>query len=104
MSYIQTYPLWRHLHPGRIAYSWTHGSGDRALRIDMVWAPTAMADSIEECEYHPSFLTDHQYLLVKFHPLPKIDSLEIQYFASERYRVRQPGELFLVPLAVLRRS
>ena len=40
----------------------------------MVWAPTAMADSIEECEYHPSFLTDHQYLLVKFHLLPKVDS------------------------------
>ena len=25
MSYTQTYPLWRQLHPGRIAYSWTHG-------------------------------------------------------------------------------
>ena len=74
MSYTQTYALWRQLHPGRIAYSWTHGSGDRASRIDMVWAPTVMADSIEECEYHPSFLTDHQYLLVKFHLLPKIDS------------------------------
>ena len=58
MSYTQTYALWRQLHPGRIAYSWTHGSGDRASRIDMVWAPTAMADSIEECEYHPSFLID----------------------------------------------
>ena len=33
-----------------------------------------MADSIEKCKYHPSFLTDHQYLLVKFHLLPKIDS------------------------------
>ena len=46
MSYTQTYALWRQLHPGRIAYSWTHGSGDRASRIDMVWAPTAMAGPI----------------------------------------------------------
>ena len=75
MSYTQTYSLWRQLLPGCVAYLWTHGSGDRASRIDMVWAPTAIADLIEECEYHPSFLADHQYLLVKFHPLPKIDSV-----------------------------
>ena len=31
----------------------------------MIWAPVAMADLVQECEYHPSFLTDHQYLLVK---------------------------------------
>ena len=31
----------------------------------MIWAPLNMADLIQECEYHPSFLTDHQYLLVK---------------------------------------
>ena len=34
-------------------------------RIDMIWAPLPMADLVQECEYHPSFLTDHQYLLVK---------------------------------------
>ena len=62
----QTYPLWRDLHPGCIAYSWTHGSGTFASQIDMIWAaPVAMADLVQECEYHPSFLTDHQYLLVK---------------------------------------
>ena len=65
LQQTQTYPLWRDLHPGRIAYSWTHGSGTFASRIDMIWAPVAMADLVQECEYHPSFLTDHQYLLVK---------------------------------------
>ena len=65
LTHTQTYPLWRDLHAGRIAYSWTHGSGTFASRIDMVWAPLTMADLIQECEYHPSFLSDHQYLLVK---------------------------------------
>ncbi len=32
----------------------------------MVWAPTCLEQSIQECEYHPSFFSDHQYLLVKF--------------------------------------
>ena len=31
----------------------------------MIWAPVAMTDLVQECEYHPSFLTDHQYLLVR---------------------------------------
>ena len=65
LQQTQTYPLWGELHPQRIAYSWTHGSGTFASRIDMIWAPVAMADLVQECEYHPSFLTDHQYLLVK---------------------------------------
>ena len=65
LSYTQTYPLWRTLHPGRIAYSWSHASGTFASRIDMIWAPTIMNDFIKECEYHPSFFSDHQYLLVK---------------------------------------
>ena len=31
----------------------------------MIWAPLNMADLVQECEHHPSFLSDHQYLLVK---------------------------------------
>ena len=65
LQQTQTYPLWHYLHPGRTAYTWTHGSGTFASRIDMIWAPLNMADLVQECEYHPSFLTDHQYLLVK---------------------------------------
>ena len=65
LQQTQTYPLWCDLHPGRIAYSWTTGSGTFASRIDMICAPVAMADLVQECEYYPSFLTDHQYLLVK---------------------------------------
>ncbi len=41
-------------------------SGAFASHIDMVWAPTCLEQSIQECEYHPSFFSDHQYLLVKF--------------------------------------
>ena len=66
LSATQTYPLWRTLHQGQTAYSWTHGSGQFASRIDMVWAPTVFQDNIKECEYHPSFFSDHSYLLVKF--------------------------------------
>jgi exonuclease III len=42
----QNYPLWRTLHQGQTAYSWTHGSGQFASRIDMVWAPTVFQDNI----------------------------------------------------------
>ena len=66
LSATQTYPLWQTLHQGQTAYSWTHGSGQFASRIDMVWAPTVFQDNIKECEYHPSFFSDHSYLLVKF--------------------------------------
>ena len=36
LQQTQTYPLWRELHPGRIAYSLSHGSGTFASRIDMI--------------------------------------------------------------------
>ena len=52
-------------HTSPTAYSWTHGSGEFASRIDMIWAPTAMQDCIQECNYFPSFFSDHQYLFVK---------------------------------------
>ena len=66
LSHTETYPLWRTLHPSQTAYSWTHASGTFASRIDMVWAPSCLEQSIREFEYHPSFLSDHQSLLVKF--------------------------------------
>ena len=59
LSFTQTYPLWCTMHPGRIAYSWTHASGTSASHIDMIWAPTVYHDFITECEYHPSFLSNH---------------------------------------------
>ena len=65
LSFTQTYPLWRTMHPGRIAYSWSRASGTFVLRIDMIWAPRNFKDLIKECKYHPSFVSDHQYLLVK---------------------------------------
>ena len=67
LSFTQTYPLWRTPHPTQVAYSWTHGSGSFASLVDMVWAPISMEQCIQECDYHPSFFFDHQYLLVKFH-------------------------------------
>ena len=60
LSYTQTYPVWRTLHPTQTAYSWTHGSGKFASRINMVWAPTCLERTIEECEYHPSFSDHHR--------------------------------------------
>ncbi len=66
LSHTETYPLWRTLHPSQTAYSWTHASGTFASRIDMVWAPSCLEQFIRKCEYHPSFLSDHKYLLVKF--------------------------------------
>ena len=38
----------------------------------MVWAPTSLEQSIEGCEYHPSFFLDHQYLRVKFSLVERI--------------------------------
>ena len=72
LSYTQTYPVWRTLHPTQMAYSWTHGSGKFASLIDMVWAPTCLEQTTKECEYHPSFFSDHQSLLVKFSLLEQI--------------------------------
>ena len=40
----------------------------------MVWAPTALSHNIKGCEYHPSFLSDHQYLLVVFSLNQQFDS------------------------------
>ena len=74
MLFTQTYPLWRQLHPGRTAYPWTHGDGTHALRINRAWAPTALSNYIKGCEYHPSLLSDHQYLSVVFSILPHFDS------------------------------
>ena len=74
VSFTQTYPLWRQLHPGRTVYSWTHGDGAQASRIDVVWAPTALSKNIKGCEYHLSFLSDHQYLLVVFSIQPQFNS------------------------------
>ena len=51
-------------HPSPAAYSWTHGSGEFASRTDMIWAPTAMQDCIQECNYFPSFFSDHQYFAI----------------------------------------
>ena len=74
MSFTQTYPFWRQLHPRRTAYSWMHGDGTQASWIDIMWAPTALSNFIKGCEYHPSFLSDHQYLLVEFSLQPQFDS------------------------------
>ena len=52
----------------------THGDGTQASRIDMVWAPTGLSKIIKGCEYHPSFLSDHQYLLVAFTLQPQFNS------------------------------
>ena len=78
LSATQTYLLWQTLHQGQTSYSWTHGSGQFASRIDMVWAPTVFQDNIKECEYHPSFFSDHSYLLVKFDLEQGSRGLEIQ--------------------------
>ena len=40
----------------------------------MAWAPTALSTNIKGCVYHPSFLSDHQYLLVVFSIHQQFDS------------------------------
>ena len=32
----------------------------------MIWAPTLLAKSIGDCAYHPSFFSDHRYMLLTF--------------------------------------
>ncbi|WP_369124235.1 endonuclease/exonuclease/phosphatase family protein, partial [Streptococcus pyogenes] len=66
MSSTQTFPVWRTLHPNVRAYSWVHGSGSVASRIDMILAPIGMRDQIKECEYRTaSFVADHRYLYLE---------------------------------------
>ena len=62
----QTFPVWRTRHPTDVVYSWDHASGEFSSRIDMIWAPTLLAKSIGDCAYHPSFFSDHRYMLLSF--------------------------------------
>jgi hypothetical protein len=32
----------------------------------MIWAPTLLAKSIGDCAHHPSFFSDHRYMLLTF--------------------------------------
>ena len=66
LSSTQTFPVWRSLHPGVRTYSWDNASGNCSSRIDMIWAPIGMKDHIEDCDYYPSFFTDHRYIQVTF--------------------------------------
>jgi hypothetical protein len=54
------------LHPTEVVYSWDHPSGEFSSRIDMIWAPTLLQQSIDDCNYHPSFFSDHRYILLSF--------------------------------------
>ena len=44
-----------------------HPSGKFSSRIDMIWAPLVLEQSISDCQYHTSFFSDHRYMLLKFH-------------------------------------
>jgi exonuclease III len=66
LAATQTFPVWRTRHPTEVVYLWDHASGDFSSRIDMIWAPTLLAQSIGDCNYHPSFLSDHRYMLLTF--------------------------------------
>ena len=66
LAATQMFPVWRTRYPTEVVYSWDHASGDFSSRIDMIWAPTLLAQSIGDCNYHPSFLSDHRYMLLTF--------------------------------------
>jgi hypothetical protein len=66
LAATQTFPVWRTRHPTDVVYSWDHASGEFSSRIDMIWAPTLLAKSIGDCAYHPSFFSDHRYMLLSF--------------------------------------
>ena len=66
LAATQKFPVWRTRHPTDVVYSWDHASGEFSSRIDMIWAPTLLAKSIGDCAYHPSFFSDHRYMLLTF--------------------------------------
>jgi exonuclease III len=66
LAATQTFPVWHTRHPTDVVYSWDHPSGDFSSRIDMIWAPTLLAQSIGDCDYHSSFFSDHRYMLLTF--------------------------------------
>ena len=66
LSSMQAYPVWHSLHPGVCTYSWDHASGECSSRIDMIRALIGLKDQIENCDYYPSFFSDHWYIQVTF--------------------------------------
>ena len=66
LAATQTFPVWHTRHPTDVVYSWDHASGEFSYCIDMIWAPTLLAKSIGDCAYHPSFFSDHCYILLTF--------------------------------------
>ena len=66
LAATETFPVWRTRHPTEAVFSWDHASGQFSSRIDMIWAPMLLEQSIQDCCYHPSFLSDHRYMLLTF--------------------------------------
>ena len=67
LSAMHTFPVWGTRNPTEQIFSWDNGSGKFSSRIDMIWAPLVLEQSISDCQYHTSFFSDHHYMLLKFH-------------------------------------
>ena len=66
LAATETFPVWRTRHPTEAVFSWDHASGLFSSRINMIWAPMLLEQTIKDCCYHPSFLSDHCYMLLTF--------------------------------------
>ena len=64
---LHTFPVWRTRNPTERIFSLDHASGKFSSRIDMIWAPLVLEQSISDCQYHTSFFSDQRYMSLKFH-------------------------------------
>ena len=73
---MNTYNLvdsWRNKHPLDREYTWHRSSGAQALRIDMVWLPQNLLNSIQSIDIFPFFRSDHSCVLLKFNLPHSVD-------------------------------
>ena len=50
LSATHTFPVWQTRNPMERIFSWDHASGKFSSRIDMIWAPLVLDQSISDCQ------------------------------------------------------
>ena len=61
--------VWRHLHPGVSAFTWTRADASLSSRIDFVGCPVSWLHHVRSCEILPCPYSDHSAVLFEC-PIP----------------------------------
>ena len=60
--------IWRHLHPGEFAYTWTRPDGTVASRIDLIGCPSSWIPNVSSCSISVCPYSDHDAVFLSFSP------------------------------------